>query len=220
MADQIRTDGARARSHHRGDRGLRRVTGEGDRVGADTVDRAHRPVLLHEAVRWLGCAPGKRIADVTVGLGGHAEAIMAACAPDRARVGLERADEALAAARARLAPARARLHRADARDLPEVLAREHLPNVDGVLFDLGVSSLQIDTPERGFSFQVDGPLDMRMDRRQETTAARLLNECSEDELTEMFRVYGEERWAARIAEAGGRAPAARPPPPPPPLFFV
>jgi len=186
------------------------VTGEGGRVGAESVDRAHRPVLLQEAVHWLGCAPGKRIADVTVGLGGHAEAIMAACAPDGVLVGLDRDDEALAVARARLDPARARLHRTDARDLPEVLARECLPNVDGVLFDLGVSSLQIDTPARGFSFQVDGPLDMRMDRRQETTAARLLNECSEDELTEMFRVYGEERWAARIAKAVVRARSARP----------
>src|SRR3990170_5496000 len=109
MANEIRTDGARDRSHHPRDRGLRRVTGEGGRVGADTVDRAHRPVLLHEAVRWLGCAPGKRIADVTVGLGGHAEAVMAACTPDGVLVGLDRDDEALAAARGRPGPARARL---------------------------------------------------------------------------------------------------------------
>src|SRR3989304_3526624 len=102
MADQIRTDGARDRSHHRRDRGLRRVTGEGGRVGADTVDRAHRPVLLQEAVRWLGCAPGKRIADGTVGLGGPAEAIMAACAPDGVLIGLDRDEDALALARARL----------------------------------------------------------------------------------------------------------------------
>jgi 16S rRNA (cytosine1402-N4)-methyltransferase len=174
------------------------------------MDGAHRPVLLHEVVHWLGCAPGKRVADVTVGLGGHAAAIIDACRPDGLLVGLDRDEAALAAARARLDPARARLHRGDAMSLPAVLRAENLLPVDGVLFDLGVSSLQLDTPDRGFSFQSDGPLDMRMDRRQSLTAAHLVNERSDAELTELLRTYGEERWARAIANAIVRARTTRP----------
>lgn len=174
------------------------------------MDKVHRPVLLREAVHWLGCAPGKRIADVTVGLGGHAEAIVEASAPDGVLIGVDRDEDALAVARARLDPSRARLYRAEARELPHILDREGLPRVDGVLFDLGVSSLQLETPERGFAFQIDGPLDMRMDRRQDLTAAHLVNERSEHELAHILRAYGEERWAVAIAKAIVRARAARP----------
>jgi 16S rRNA (cytosine1402-N4)-methyltransferase len=94
-------------------------------------------------------------------------------------------------------------------ELPQIMDREGLSRVDGVLFDLGVSSLQLETPERGFSFQSDGPLDMRMDRRQELTAAHLVNERSEHELAQILRAYGEERWAVAIAKAIVRARATR-----------
>lgn len=167
-------------------------------------------MLLREAVQWLGCAPGKRIADVTVGLGGHAEAIVAACAPDGVLIGLDRDAEALDEARKRLDPRRVRLQQAESGMLPAVMKAEGLTRVDGVLFDLGVSSLQLDRPERGFSFQVDGPLDMRMDRRQAVSAADVVNERSEAELTDLLRTYGEERWAGAIARTIVRARTTRP----------
>ncbi|MFZ5876213.1 MAG: 16S rRNA (cytosine(1402)-N(4))-methyltransferase RsmH [Nitrospirota bacterium] len=170
----------------------------------------HRPVMVREVVRWLACAPGRRMADLTVGLGGHASAILDACAPDGLLVGLDRDEEALAIARTRLPADRARLHHANARELPDVLAHEGWERVDGVLLDLGVSSLQLDTPARGFSFQADGPLDMRMDRRNPLTAAAIVNEWDEDALADLIRRYGEERWAGRIAAAIARARAVRP----------
>ncbi|HET8759758.1 MAG TPA: 16S rRNA (cytosine(1402)-N(4))-methyltransferase RsmH [Nitrospiria bacterium] len=170
----------------------------------------HRPVMVREVVQWLACAPGRRMADLTVGLGGHASAILAACAPDGLLVGLDRDEQALAVARTRLPADRVRLHHANARALPEVVAREGWGRVDGVLLDLGVSSLQLDTPERGFSFQADGPLDMRMDRRNPLTAAVIVNEWPEDALADVIRRYGEERWAGRIAAAIARARSLHP----------
>ena len=180
------------------------------------VEVAHRPVLLREAIFWLECGPGKRMADVTLGLGGHAQAILEACAPDGVLIGLDRDGEALIEARRRLSKAlaraesRVRLHHADAKDLPHVLSGEGIPAVDGVLMDLGISSWQLDSSERGFSFQSDGPLDMRMDRSRSLTAARLLNSSSETELSEILRVFGEERWAKSIARAIVRGRAIRP----------
>ncbi len=174
------------------------------------MEATHQPVMVREVVQWLGCGPGRRIADVTVGLGGHAAAIIAACAPDGMLVGLDRDADALALAREGLPADRVRLHQADARTLPEVLRAEGWPAVDGVLFDLGVSSLQLDTPERGFSFQREGPLDMRMDRRHPLTAAEIVNEWPELTLADLIRRYGEERWAGRIAASIARARNLRP----------
>jgi 16S rRNA (cytosine1402-N4)-methyltransferase len=125
-------------------------------------------------------------------------------------VGLDRDADALAIARERLPAHRVRLHHAEAITLPEVLTREGWPAVDGVLFDLGVSSLQLDTPERGFSFQREGPLDMRMDRRNSLTAAEIVNEWPQSELADLIRRYGEERWAARIAASLVRVRTLRP----------
>jgi 16S rRNA (cytosine1402-N4)-methyltransferase len=150
------------------------------------------------------------MADVTVGLGGHAAAILDACAPDGMLVGLDRDVDALAIARERLPAHRVRLHHAEASALTEVLTREGWPAVDGVLFDLGVSSLQLDTPERGFSFQREGPLDMRMDRRSSLTAAEIVNEWPQSDLADLIRRYGEEGWAARIAASLVRARTLRP----------
>jgi 16S rRNA (cytosine1402-N4)-methyltransferase len=165
---------------------------------------AHRPVLLAEAVAFLGCRPGGVYVDCTVGGGGHAAAILAASAPDGRLVGLDRDEVALREAGRRLAAAesgggRAVLVREDFGHLADVVVRLGVGWVDGVLFDLGVSSFQLDEAERGFSYQADAPLDMRMDRRQPLTAADLLNTVSEAELTGIIREYGEERWAARIA---------------------
>jgi 16S rRNA (cytosine1402-N4)-methyltransferase len=142
--------------------------------------------------------------DGTIGAGGHAEALLQAIAPDGRLVGLDRDPEALALARARLAPwgDRVRLEQADHRRLPELLDAWGLVPVDRILLDLGVSSMQLDDPERGFSFRLDGPLDMRMDRAHGgTTAADLVNGLPERELRKLLEVFGEEPHAARIASA-------------------
>jgi 16S rRNA (cytosine1402-N4)-methyltransferase len=136
--------------------------------------------------------------DGTTGLGGHAEAILRRSAPDGRLIAVDRDAEALAHARARLAPFgdRVRFVHADYRALPD-----HLEGArpDGVLVDMGVSSYQLDDAERGFSFSADGPLDMRMDRTQGTTAADLLRALSETDLANLIYEFGEERRSRRIA---------------------
>ncbi len=140
------------------------------------------------------------LVDCTLGMGGHAEALLAAC-PQAQLVGMDRDADALALAGERLRPfgSRVTLVQAVYDELPEVLARLGHPKVQGVLLDLGLSSLQIDRPERGFAYAVDAPLDMRMDARQALTAADVLNTYSVSDLTRILRRYGEERFADRIA---------------------
>ncbi|TAK10360.1 MAG: 16S rRNA (cytosine(1402)-N(4))-methyltransferase RsmH [Candidatus Manganitrophaceae bacterium] len=166
---------------------------------------AHQPVLVQEVLVALGCQPqAKKIyLDCTVGMGGHTEAILAATAPEGRVVGLDRDEEALALAEKRLRPHRDRiiLRKGSFKELPEISAELNLKEVDGILFDLGVSSLHLDRAERGFSFQKPGPLDMRMDQTQQETAADLIDRASERELADIIRTYGEERWAKRIASA-------------------
>ena len=151
---------------------------------------------------FLQPAPGKRYIDGTLGGGGHSEAILSASGPDGQVVGLDRDDEAIAAASERLKRFGARLNarQASFADAREVLTEIGWDKVDGVILDLGVSSWQIDAAERGFSFRLGGPLDMRMDRRQSLDASRLVNTATVDELMRIFRVYGEEPQARRIAE--------------------
>jgi 16S rRNA (cytosine1402-N4)-methyltransferase len=168
------------------------------------VESAHVPVLLEPALEMLGVRPGGFYVDGTVGLGGHAVEVLRRSAPSGRLLGLDRDAETLARARERLAPFgdRARLVHADWRTLPDRLGDER---PDGVLLDLGVSSLQLDTPERGFSFRADGPLDMRMDRSAGLTAADLVNRLPERELADLIYRYGEERASRRIARAIVRA---------------
>jgi 16S rRNA (cytosine1402-N4)-methyltransferase len=159
----------------------------------------HVPVMTEEAVTELQAVRGGLFVDCTVGLGGHARALLEAGAT---RVlGLDRDSDALAIARETLSPYadRVRLVHADYRDVDEVLRREGIDLVDGALADLGVSSLQFDGPGRGFSFQRDEPLDMRMDRSSGETAAQLLARASESELADVIYGYGEERYSRRIA---------------------
>jgi 16S rRNA (cytosine1402-N4)-methyltransferase len=165
------------------------------------LDGRHTPVLLAESLELLAPARGGLFVDATVGLGGHAEALLRA-APAASLLGIDRDPEALAHAAERLAPFgdRVRLVEGDFHDLAEVAARAGVERAAGFLADLGVSSLQLDTPERGFSFRFDAPLDMRMGRRGET-AADLLNRSSEADLEKILRDYGEERQARRIARA-------------------
>lgn len=164
----------------------------------------HEPVLLEEAVGFLSPAPGKLIVDATVGTGGHAEAFLRRGAQV---VGIDRDPHALALARERLAGfgERVQLLHGNFRDLPALLSRLGVHPVDGVLFDLGASSLQFDSPERGFSFSVDGLLDMRMDPSSSPTAADLVNHLPEPDLAKILWEYGEERYARRIARAVVRA---------------
>ena len=165
----------------------------------------HVPVLRDRVVGLLGPAlerPGAVYVDATLGMGGHAEAVLAAH-PEAVLVGLDRDHEALALAGERLAPYgdRARLvHGVDA-DLEDVLDDLRLPRVDAVLFDLGVSSLQLDEDDRGFAYRVDAPLDMRMDQATGPTAADVLNTYEPGELVRILAQYGEERFARPIVKA-------------------
>lgn len=159
----------------------------------------HVPVLLREVTTLLRPERGGIFVDATLGLGGHAEALLAA-APSVRVVGIDTDPDALAEAGARLAPFGERLVLVPGRyeEIAAHLDRLGLREVDGVLADLGVSSLQLDRAERGFSFMKDGPLDMRMSRSG-PTAADLVNTLSGEELSRVFREYGEERMAGRIA---------------------
>jgi 16S rRNA (cytosine1402-N4)-methyltransferase len=163
---------------------------------------AHVSVLVPEAIGFLRPAPGGRYIDGTLGGGGHSEAILAASAPDGQVLGLDRDDEAIVAARARLHEFGARVvaRQASFSEVREVLAEIGWVGADGMILDLGVSSWQIDAPERGFSFRLGGRLDMRMDRRQSLDAYQLVNTATAEELTRIFRDYGEEPRARRIAE--------------------
>jgi 16S rRNA (cytosine1402-N4)-methyltransferase len=164
------------------------------------VGIVHLPVLLEPALEILAVRPGGFYVDGTVGLGGHASEILRRSAPDGRLLALDRDVEALEKARERIAEfgSRARLAHGDWRSLPSVLGEER---PDGVLLDLGVSSWQLDTPERGFSFRADGPLDMRMDRTGGVTAADVVNRLPEKELADVIYRFGEEHASRRIARA-------------------
>ncbi|HEX6678967.1 MAG TPA: 16S rRNA (cytosine(1402)-N(4))-methyltransferase RsmH [Actinomycetes bacterium] len=161
----------------------------------------HQPVMLHRCVELLRPRPGGIVVDATLGLGGHAEALLAASEPDGRVVGLDRDPAALALARERLARFGERLVAVAASfaDLTRVAAELGLAAVDGVLYDLGVSSMQLDEAARGFSYRHDAPLDMRMDPSGGMTAADVVNTYPRAELARVLRDYGEERFAGRIA---------------------
>jgi 16S rRNA (cytosine1402-N4)-methyltransferase len=167
-------------------------------------DAAHVPVLLDRVVALVAPPleqPGAVLVDATLGLGGHTEAVLRAC-PLAHVVGLDRDPHALEHAGARLADyaARVSLVHAVYDELPQVLQRLGHARVQGVLFDLGLSSMQIDLRERGFSYAKDAPLDMRMDPTGGRTAADVLNTYPVDRLARVLKVYGEERFARRIAQ--------------------
>ena len=164
-------------------------------------DAPHRPVLLHETVQYLAPERGGLFVDATLGLGGHSEAFLEA-SPQTRVLGIDRDREALAYARRRLAHfgSRCRFAHANFHELPQVLAEAGEREVSGVLADLGVSSLQFDSPARGFSFRHDAPLDMRMNAESdEEMASELLARLSEEEIARIIFEYGEERKSRRIA---------------------
>jgi 16S rRNA (cytosine1402-N4)-methyltransferase len=161
----------------------------------------HVPVMTREVVALLRPERGGLYVDCTVGLGGHARALLEAGA--ERLIGLDRDPDALAVARETLAPwsDRIELEHADYRDLPSVLTARGITGFDGALADLGVSSLQLDAADRGFSFRRDEPLDMRMDRSQGPTLAQLLRDIDEAPLADAIFQFGEERFSRRIARA-------------------
>jgi 16S rRNA (cytosine1402-N4)-methyltransferase len=167
----------------------------------------HRPVLVEETIDWLAIKPAGLYVDATVGLGGHAYEIVRRLGAGGRLVGLDQDAQALEIARGRLAEfeEKVTLVHASFSKIAEVFAERRLPPADGVLADLGVSSLQLDLGERGFSFRQRGPLDMRMDRNAELTAADIVNTAEEKALADLLYQFGEERDSRRIARRIVRA---------------
>lgn len=182
-------------------------------MGRGTGDD-HVSVLVDEVVEYLQPATGRIYVDGTLGLGGHAQRLLDESGPDGRVIGFDCDAEAIALARRRLAPygERLRIVHANYSDLVAGLAGEGVMAVHGLVLDLGVSSLQLDRAGRGFSFQVDAPLDMRMDLRLRETAAQLIARLSAEELADIFYNFGEERQSRRIAahlvEARKKEPVA------------
>lgn len=171
------------------------------------TEKYHEPVMVSEILRYFTSRPRRVVADCTLGDGGHAEAVLRATT-ETFVVGMDVDSDALEVARARLGqsfPGRFAAVKGDYRELPTVLAKLGIPAIDGALFDLGVSSRQLDTPERGFSYWGEGPLDMRMDREGGLSAKDILETWSEEEISRILWEYGEERFSQRIARAIVRA---------------
>ncbi|MCK9520410.1 MAG: 16S rRNA (cytosine(1402)-N(4))-methyltransferase RsmH [Dehalococcoidia bacterium] len=169
---------------------------------------AHIPVLLDEVLHYLAVREGGRYIDGTTGLGGHSEAIARAMGEHGRLLCIDQDREALEFARTRLAPFGRRVSfvHGNFRDIAQIARSEGFDSVDGILLDIGVSSLQLDSAERGFAFGLEGPLDMRMDPSAGgITAAEIVNTWDERELADLFFEYGEERQSRRIARAIVRA---------------
>lgn len=164
----------------------------------------HLPVLLQEVIDGLALSPNTHCIDGTVGLGGHAEAILERTVPNGRLIGFDRDRSNLLLAEERLEPFGDRfigIHDSYANVLHHQQVIDSVGAVGAILLDLGVSSIHVDNPERGFSFRADGPLDMRFDQSHGATAADLLNSQPEEELRMLFKEYGEERAAAKVARA-------------------
>ena len=163
----------------------------------------HDPVLYQEVLEFLGVRPGGVYVDCTTGLGGHSEGILKGLQWSGRLVALDRDSGSLERARTRLGEqfGNFSVHHENFKNLPSVLATLEIQSIDGCLLDLGMSSFQLDSGERGFSFQLEGPLDMRMDRDQELTADQLVNELPEERLAEILWRYGEEKAARKLAAA-------------------
>lgn len=161
----------------------------------------HVSVMLHETVDLLGVREGGVYVDGTLGGGGHSAEILRRLGGTGHLYGIDRDGDALAAATARLSGAgNFTAIRGNFHDVRALLAQQGVEQIDGMMVDLGVSSYQLDTAERGFSYHADAPLDMRMDQRQALTAATIVNTWDKAELTRILRDYAEEKWAARIAD--------------------
>jgi 16S rRNA (cytosine1402-N4)-methyltransferase len=163
----------------------------------------HRPVLYQETIQYLTAKHAKRFLDCTAGAGGHSEGLLRESSPDSELIALDLDPTAIALSQERLKPFgnRAKVIKASYLEAPQVLQAQGWDGVDGILMDLGVSSMQFDQAERGFSFRFDAPLDMRFDPHKGQSAADLVNSLSESDLAQIIWEYGEEKFSRRIAKA-------------------
>tara|TARA_B100000315_G_scaffold258219_1_gene309568 strand:+ start:5321 stop:6256 length:936 start_codon:yes stop_codon:yes gene_type:complete len=172
----------------------------------------HVSVLRNEVVEWLNVGSGGVYVDGTLGAGGHAEALLQASEPDGIIIGVDQDDSAIKIAEERLKKFSSRLQliHGSFAQLVQCVQSIGINAVNGIVLDLGVSSMQLGDPARGFSFQSEGPLDMRMDQRIPRMASHVVNDSSELELARIFREYGEERYARRIARGIAQCRVGRP----------
>ena len=163
--------------------------------------KLHIPVMVNEVIENLALRPGMIVVDATMGTAGHSEEILKRIMPGGRLIGIDRDEESLKLCRDRLKDFEGAVDFVHANfvELDEVLKRLDIKSMDGVLFDLGVSSFQLSDPERGFSFQNEGPLDMRLDRESYISAYDLVNNLNEDEISTLLWNFGQERWHNRIA---------------------
>ncbi|MBU1727205.1 MAG: 16S rRNA (cytosine(1402)-N(4))-methyltransferase RsmH [Candidatus Omnitrophica bacterium] len=161
----------------------------------------HKPVMVKEVLGYLDLKPGKLIVDATIGTGGHSIEILSRIAPGGRLIGIDRDAESLGVAKERLMDysGSCEFIHGNFVDIEEILKNLNIKEVDGIIFDLGISSYQLDDPDRGFSFQKEGPLDMRLDRTSYISAYDLVNNLNEEEISSLLWTLGEERWHNRIA---------------------
>ena len=168
-----------------------------------TNDEFHRPVLLKEVMEYLQPRPGGVYVDATLGMGGHALEILKIIGPEGMLIGLDRDEASIRQARVNLGAYFKQTHfvNSNFRKIAQVISDFNVDKVDGILIDCGISSFQLNNPQRGFSLRADGPLDMRMNQEGHISAYDLVNSLSEKELEKIIRDYGEERWSHRIARS-------------------
>ena len=161
----------------------------------------HIPVMMHEILHYLNLKPGMTVVDATIGTAGHSKAILERISPGGMLIGIDRDEDSLAVCRERLREYgnAVRLVHGNFVDIDTILEGIQIKKVDAVLFDLGISSFQLGDPHRGFSFQNEGPLDMRLDRTSYISAYDLMNNLNEEEISTMLWNFGQERWHNRIA---------------------
>lgn len=161
----------------------------------------HTPVMLNEVLNHLNLSPGKIIVDATLGTGGHSKMILEHILPGGRLIGIDRDQESLEVSRQRLQDSSdsCEFVHGNFIDIDKILGSLNIKKVDGILFDLGISSFQLEDPHRGFSFQCEGPLDMRLDRDSYISAYDLINNLNEEEISTLLWNFGQERWHNRIA---------------------
>ncbi len=159
----------------------------------------HKPVLLKETIELLNCENDGIYIDGTLGRGGHTAAILKQLGPEGLIIAIDRDLQAVKKVKKKLKDNRIIFFHDNFINIPEIITSLKIDKVDGMVFDLGISSPQVDNPDRGFSYQQTGPLDMRMNTDQKLTARKIVNNFSKNELIEIFREYGEEKWSSRIA---------------------
>lgn len=171
------------------------------RQAGQGMEKFHKPVMLQEVLDYLNLGPGKVIVDATIGTAGHSESILKRILPGGRLIGIDRDPESLAVARERLHSFvdNCDFIAANFNQMDTAIKELGMEKIDGALFDLGISSFQLENCQRGFSFQSDGPLDMRMDRSSSISAYDLVNNLNQDELSNLIWAFGQERWHNRIA---------------------